>query len=168
MMNWPHVSQTFDARSAAHEVFTFLAFVAGMSLFSAYKVAFSGPSSAEIGEDFKSRLRVRTQAWVMVSIGPALLVYVFLLSPVLQLGLTFPYWGVLALVVYLLPVWIAVRFFFLSSDDVSDYTLDSAERIAIDEKWARQNRGKRILLYELLVWAVLLIGAIGWLLYLAD
>lgn len=94
--------------------------------------------------------------------------YVFLIEPVSQLGLAFPAWGALVIIVYLLPVWIAIRFFFLSSDDVSDYTLEEAQRVTIDAKWARQDRGKRILLYELLAWAGLLIIALLWLVHLAG
>ena len=106
--------------------------------------------------------------WVIVCIGPAAIGYLFLFADVAQLAIAFPLWGCLAAIIYLLPVWIAVRFFWLSSDNIADYTIEAGQRPAIDAKWERQNRGKHLLLIELLVWIVLLIIGVIWLMALAG
>jgi hypothetical protein len=138
-----------------------------MSAISAVKVATTSAGAAESGEDDQDRLRVRLQAWLLVCLVPAFMIYIFLIRDVWDLAHTFPAWGVLALTVYVLPVWVAIRFFFLNSDDVADYTLDAGMRSKIDVKWSRQQRQKKLLLYELGAWFAMLLIAVLWMMSLA-
>jgi hypothetical protein len=140
-----------------------------MCAYSAVRIAFAGtPPRVLADEDPSTVLRGRLQMWVIVCIGPAAIGYIFLFLDVAQLAIAFPLWGCLAAIIYLLPIWIAVRFFWLSSDDVADYTIEAGQRPAIDAKWERQNRGKHLLLIELVVWIVLLIIGVIWLMALAG
>jgi hypothetical protein len=86
----------------------------------------------------------------------------------LRLAITFPAWRVLILLLILLIMWIAGRWFFLNRDDVAAYTIEARRRDAIDERWAHQTNGKKLLLKEVAAWFCGDVLAIAWLMQLTH
>ena len=165
-----HVTYKLDPSNvgaAADSVFLWLSFYLFIAMVSIYKTAVTvikRNNSDNTQERFTEGGKLLTGTMIIFGLFIALAAS----GDVFRLALTFPSWGILILLLVLFLVWIVARWFFLSRDDIAEYTIEATHRSAVDERWSKQAKSISLLLKELPVWFCGDVFAIGWLMHLTN
>jgi len=165
-MALPHPLSIDEARRVAVSIFGWFGFLLAASVGLAYSLLFRSTSYAEKGQLLGARVNIRSQLWVWATGGFFVWIAIASVDDVFLLAVTFPVWGILALGMYLWPIWFVGRWLSLNVEDVAGYSIVADDRSAIDAKWRKESSGVRGLRKQLIVWILAVAAAIFWLLHL--
>ena len=111
---------------------------------------------------------VRLKLWGILILAMLVVLVLGFARNLASLAVTFPLWGAWTALLMLLSLWMAGRFLYLSREESGDYSILSAQRVDTDEKWKRQDLGKRRVIQSFIGWILGVVIAMGWLMYLTD
>ena len=147
-MALPHPLSIDEARRVAVSIFGWFGFLLAASVGLAYSLLFRSTSYAEKGQLLGARVNIRSQLWVWATGGFFVWIAIASVDDVFLLAVTFPVWGILALGMYLWPIWFVGRWLSLNVEDVAGYSIVADDRsaskgkaISCDEQWLKSRSG---------------------------
>lgn len=173
-MAWPQPLTQSEATAAARSILLAAPAGALFSLFIIVRVTFFPAfANASRGKTsflavLKAQFMVRLKLWGILILAMLVVLVLGFARNLASLAVTFPLWGAWTALLMLLSLWMAGRFLYLSREESGDYSIVSAQRVNTDEKWKRQDLGKRRVIQCFIGWILGVVIAAGWLMYLTD
>lgn len=169
-MAWPQPLTASEATYAARSILLAVPAMAFVSLIIVLRMVLFGTNRGESSflTVMKAQFMFRLKLWGILILAMLVILVLGFAWNLVSLAVTFPLWGAWTALLMLFSLWMAGRFMYLSREESGDYSIISAQRVDTDEKWKRQNLGKRRVIQCFIGWVFGAIIATGWLMYLTD
>ncbi|HEY1745088.1 MAG TPA: hypothetical protein VGG18_18115 [Granulicella sp.] len=169
-MAWIQPLSLPEATEAARSILLAIPAMAFVSLMIVLRMTLFGANrgNASFLTVMKVQFMFRLKLWGILILAMLVILVLGFASNLASLAVTFPFWGAWTALLMLLSLWMAVRFMYLSREESGDYSILSAQRVDADEKWKRQDSGKRRVIQCFIGWILGVVIAMGWLMYLTD
>jgi len=169
-MAWVQPLTAGEASEAARSILLAVPAMAFVTLIIVLRMTLFGANRGEASflTVMKAQFMFRLKLWGILVLAMSVILVLGFASNLASLAVTFPLWGAWAALLMLFSLWIGGRFIYLSREESGDYSILSAQRVGTDEKWKRQDLGKRRVIQCLIGWIFGVVIAIGWLMYLTD
>ena len=142
--------------------FVSLIIVLRMTLFGASR------GNASFLAVMKAQFMFRLKLWGILILAMLVILVLGFAWDLASLAVTFPLWGAWTALLMLVSLWMAGRFMYLSREESGDYSILSAQRVDTDEKWKRQDLGKRRVIQCFIGWTFGVVIAAGWLMHVTS